>query len=192
MTDLESHGDLIFGYGSLAAETDFLPTRERHPRGWVADLTGHRRVWGVAMDNSVAIRGYKRYLDPESGDPPTVMVAFLDVVLDAGEMVNGVLTPVTAESLDALDNRERNYRRVDVTDRVRPAAPTRVWTFVGRPDARERLRGALATGDAVISRGYLRGVERGFRRLGDAEWQGYVASTDPPPCPVRDLRRVDP
>ncbi|MGI8597013.1 MAG: gamma-glutamylcyclotransferase family protein [Thermoleophilaceae bacterium] len=191
MTDLESAGDLVFGYGSLAAETDFLPIRDPHPRGWVADLTGHRRVWGVAMDNSIAIPGYKRYVDLETGDPPAVMVAFLDVVPDPDAAVNGVLAPVTAESLDALDDRERNYRRVEVTDRVRPTAPARVWTFKGRPDARERLRSGLATSDAVISRGYLEAVETGFRRLGTGEWERYAASTEDPPCPVRDLRRVD-
>ena len=181
----------MFGYGSLATETDFRPTRELAAHGWVANLAAHRRVWGVAMDNGVAVPGYKRYLDPDTGEPPAVMVAFLDVVPDPGAAVNGVLAPVTGEDLRTLDRRERNYRRVDVTDLVRPAVGARVWTFVGRPDARERLRSGLATGGAVISRGYLESVERGFRGLEEGEWERYAASTEPPPCPVRDLRRVE-
>ncbi len=143
------------------------------------------------MDNSVAIPGYKRYLDPESGDPPAVMVAFLDVVEDSDATVNGVLTPVTEEDLRALDHRERNYRRVDITDRIRPALPSRTWTYVGRGDARERLRGSLAAGRAVVAGHYLELVEEGFRRLGPDEWERYAASTDASPCPVREVRRIE-
>lgn len=182
---------LVFGYGSLVAGLDRVPTREPSDRGWVADLRGHRRAWGVAMDNSRAIPGYKRYLDPESGEPPAVFVAFLDVAPDGGAAVNGVLSPVSPEELRVLDLRERNYRRVEVTDRLRPPAGVRAWTYEGTPEARERLDGALSMGRAVISRDYLEGVERCFRRLGLGEWERYAASTAGPPCPIRDLRRID-
>ena len=83
-----------------------------------------------------------------------------------------------------------NYRRLDLTEGVRPA-PGAAWTFVGRPDAGERLREGLERGHAVIRRDYLERVSTGFRCLGAGEWRRYAASTEPPTCPVRDLRRVE-
>ncbi|MEJ7718880.1 MAG: hypothetical protein WKF31_13295 [Thermoleophilaceae bacterium] len=145
------------------------------------------------MDNSIAIPGYKRYVDLETGDPPAVMVAFLDVVPDPGAAVNGVLAPVTArEPRTPSIDRERNYRRVEVTDRVRPTAPARVWTFVGPP----RRPGAPAERPRHGRRGDLPRLPRGggaraSAGLGTGEWERYAASTEDPPCPVRDLRRVD-
>ena len=95
--------DLVFGYGSLVA----LPGAVR------SELGGHRRLWGVAMDNAVDIPGYKRYLAPD-GSRPDVCVAFLDIEPDACGSVIGACFAVA--DLAALDCREHNYERVDVTD----------------------------------------------------------------------------
>jgi hypothetical protein len=78
-----------------------------------------------------------------------------------------------------------------VTAAIRPPIAGPVWTYVGTDAARDRLAAGLETSRAVISRDYLERVEEGFRRLGEAEWRRYVASTDRPPCPVRALRRID-
>ena len=78
-----------------------------------AVLRGHRRVWGVAMDNRESIPGYKRYVDPP-GAAPGVCVLFLDAVADAGASVNGAVIEVEDRLAPALDRRERNYERVDV------------------------------------------------------------------------------
>ena len=43
----------------------------------------------------------------------------------------------------------------------------------------------------MVCRQYLEGVERGFRRLGDAEHRAFLASTDLGTLPVWDLVRVD-
>jgi hypothetical protein len=156
--------DHVFGYGSLAGEADdAVPCRLR---GW-------RREWGVAMDNAVAIPGYKRYRDGE-GRFPDVCVAFLDVQPAAGAAVDGVC--LAAADLGALDDRERNYARVEVTDAVEGAPPGRVWVYAGRPDSRERLRAARAAGRAVVVRGYADRVAR------------FAVPHD---LPVLDLQRVD-
>ena len=73
----------VFGYGSLVALPDAVPAR----------LRGYRRVWGVAMDNTVATPGYKVYENPE-GARPAVAVAFLDL----------------AEDPDAVDRRRADRR----------------------------------------------------------------------------------
>lgn len=149
----------VFGYGSL------VPAVAEGPR---AELPGWRREWGVAMDNAVAIPGYKVYEDPATGERPAVCVAFLDAVAEAGAVLDGVLLPVDAGDLPVLDRRERQYERVAVAEAL--------WLYVGRAESRKRLRRALAAGTAVVQRDYFDLV---------AGW------APPPPCPVVDLVRRD-
>jgi hypothetical protein len=120
-----------------------------------------------------------------------VCVAFLDLADRPGGAVNGVCRKVGAEALDELDRRERNYARVDVSDRVR-LARGRVWAYAGRAESRERLRAARAGGTAVIARGYHDAVLRGFEALGGAELDRFRASTEAPDgLHLLALARVD-
>jgi hypothetical protein len=164
----------VFGYGSLAAGGG----------GRRARLEGHRRVWGVAMDNRVAIPGYKAYRLPADGSRPAVYVAFLDVVEDPGAATEGVLFAVDGAALRALDARERNYERVDVSAAV-PGAPGTIWTYRGSSAGRARLRLGLRRGCAVVDRGYLEAVRAGFAALGIAD------DADPGALPVIELERVE-
>lgn len=170
----------VFGYGSLSAEAGARPA-------W---LRGHRRVWGVAMDNAVTIPGYKVYRDAD-GSRPDVCVAFLDLERadDDADQVNGVLLSADATRLAQLDARERNYARVEVTAAI-VDPPGRVWAYVGRADARERLRAARAAGRAVVHEQYARDVEAGFAALGPEALAAYRASTVASGLPSRSLRRV--
>jgi gamma-glutamylcyclotransferase (GGCT)/AIG2-like uncharacterized protein YtfP len=145
----------VFGYGSLAAGCG----------GRLARLEGHRRVWGVAMDNRVAIPGYKAYQRPGRGARPAVYVAFLDLVVDPDSATTGVLLTVDGAALSALDARERNYERVDVTAAV-PGAEGTVWAYRGSAAGRARLRLGVLRGSAVVHRGYLEAVRAGFAALG--------------------------
>jgi cation transport regulator ChaC len=88
----------VFAYGSLLAGADGVPCR----------LAGHRRRFGVAMDNRRTLPGYKYFLDAATGARPAVFVAFLDVVEDPAASVQGVAFPVTAAGLAGGDDRERN------------------------------------------------------------------------------------
>ncbi len=186
-----SAAQMVFGYGSLVATPGFIPSREVHERGYVCDLVGHRRHWGVAMDNTATIPGYKYFAERETGKRPAVYVAFLDVHEAGGESVNGLAFPVTGEDLDALDRRERNYTRVDVTDAISPRPGATVWAFLGSHEARGRYQAGARAGTAVVSAEYARGVEQGFERLGPEEAARFADSTDPPACPVVDLTRID-
>jgi hypothetical protein len=172
--------ELIFGYGSLAWDG--------HSRVHEAELSGARRVWGVAMDNTVDIPGYKHY-EHQDGSRPDVCVAFLDLEPASDGAVNGICLEATPEGLAALDERERQYVREDVTDRLMPRPPGRTWAYVGRPESRERLRRALSSSRAVVSREYLDRVLRGFEALGGLE--RFRASTELDGLPVLDLVRVE-
>jgi hypothetical protein len=173
--------DFIFGYASLVAT----------PAVGRAVLRGHRRVWGVAMDNAVEVPGYKVYALP-NGTRPALAVAFLDLEETGGVSVDGVLLAVDAASLDALDARERQYERVDVTALIDPAPAGTVWTYIGRAPGRARVAaGRAGTAAVAIQRSYLALVEAAFVALGDDALARYRASTEAPPFPVLDLTRID-
>ncbi|MDO8186288.1 gamma-glutamylcyclotransferase family protein [Conexibacter sp. JD483] len=176
--------DWVFGYGSLTADA-----RDGH----AAVLRGYRRRWGVAMDNSRDLPGYKWYRQRATGERPAVFVAFLDLVADRdGSAVNGLCLPVDAPLLERLDARERNYERVDVTTAIE-APRGRVWTYVGSRAARARLARGLRERRAVVSQEYVDDVEHGFRRLGDGQLDAYRACTEPlpPGCETLSLERID-
>jgi cation transport regulator ChaC len=157
---------LVFGYGSLPAEVAGVECR----------LHDHRRDWGVAMDNRETIPGYKIYLDAETGERPAVEVAYLSIDPAPGEHVDGVAFAVTEQELAALDARERNYVRRDVTDLVDAELGGRIWAYVGSAAGRLRLARGRRRGTAVVARGYLEKV-------------GAIAV--PPDLPVRKLLRCD-
>jgi hypothetical protein len=192
-----ARGQFVFGYGSLTACPGPVPTRELKEHGFVADLSGLRRIWGVAMDNRRDLPGYKYYTGA-GARRPAVFVAYPDLVSAdpaPGEpaptqlaRVNGVCLPVSEAVLQELDRRERNYVRTDVSDRVQ-AGGARVWAYIGMVAARARLAEGRRTGTAVIDAGYLRTVEAAFALLGDAELASLRASLAPGDLPVVELTR---
>lgn len=173
--------DHIFGYAALVQDGG---------PGVLARMRGMRRAWGVATDNSFGIPGYKMYLSRADGSRPAVFVAFLDLVPDPGGRVNGVCRPVDRAELKLLDARERNYDRVDVTALIE-SAPGHVFAYMGSAEGRKRFRHAHEAGTAVISRDYERKVHDGFRALGGAEYEAFLASSSLDGLPVWDLERVD-
>jgi cation transport regulator ChaC len=176
--------DYVFGYGSLFAATGL-------PAGEVCHLTEHRRVWNVAMDNSVDVPGYKAYVDPRDGSRPDVFVTYLNLDPAPGGRVNGVVFPVSSDELSALDARERNYERIDVTGNVEEAVSGRVWTYIGKPEGVARYERGMGEQRAVISRKYYDGVLAACAAAGASSRREFDQSTDPPPCPIMDLDRID-
>jgi dephospho-CoA kinase len=172
--------ELVFGYGSLAADLD---------GGHAAELRGYRRVWGVAMDNRADVPGYKHYRLRSDGSRPAVFVAFLDLLPDARASTRGVCVPVVADELPALDRRERNYERIDVTDAVAAARGT-VWAYVGTPVGRDRLQHARGAGRAVVSRDYLERTRAAFAALGAAALAEFERTAALDGLPVLELERL--
>jgi hypothetical protein len=154
--------NVVFGYGSLAGAA-----------GRPCVLRDHRRGWGVAMDNRRTIAGYKFYVDPETGARPAVYVTFLCIWPEPGARVEGVVFEVDDDGLAALDRRERNYDRHDVSAYVDADGP--VWAYLASAAGRERCAAGRAAGTAVVS----------------AEYLASVPDVDPPDLPVRPLLRRD-
>ena len=166
----------VFAYGSLAADAAFsCPAR----------LRGHRRVWGVAMDNSVDIPGYKSYRLRADGSRPAVFVAFLDIVEDAGASTGGTLIAVDEAVLRALDARERNYERIEVTGQVEDAPPGTVWLYRGSAAGRVRLADGVRRSCAVVDAAYAQAVEVSLAAL------GLDDDIDPGTLPAVWLKRVE-
>jgi gamma-glutamylcyclotransferase (GGCT)/AIG2-like uncharacterized protein YtfP len=139
------------------------------------------------MDNRRDLPGYKYYVDPQTGERPQVYVAFLDLVPDPRATVNGAVFPATGDQLAALDARERNYARREVTHQIDPPAGGRAYAYFGTEDARRRFD----AGPTVVARGYLDLIHAGFERLGPGELAHFEASTDPPAVPIVLLERTD-
>ena len=186
----------MFGYGSLTARRGPLPTRGLKEHGFVADVAGLRRMWGVAMDNRRDLPGYKYYVCAD-GRRPEVFVTYLDLVPEntppadpdgPAARVNGVCLPVDDAVLEQLDGRERNYERTDISDRIE-AGGAQVWAYIGTAEARARLAEGRRTGTAVIDAGYVATVEAGFAALGDGELATVRASLEPGDLPVVQLTR---
>ena len=140
--------------------------------------------------NTLSLPGYKFYLSADSSRP-AVFVTFLNLVPAAGRHVSGVLFAVGAEELEALDGRERNYDRRDVTGLVEQPVAGRVWTYIGKPEAERRFALGARAGRAVIDKGYLKSVRSGFQLIAADALAEFDATTDPHGCPVVDLRRID-
>jgi gamma-glutamylcyclotransferase (GGCT)/AIG2-like uncharacterized protein YtfP len=143
------------------------------------------------MDNRLTLEGYKYYVDPDTGERPSIFVTFLNVVEDLTSTINGVILPVDTHDLQSLDERERNYDRVDVTERIVEPVDGSVWAYVGSDAARERYEEGLRRGTALIDAAYYESVRSQFRWLGEGPYSEFTSSTDGPSCPMRRLRRLD-
>lgn len=164
----------VFAYGSLThpGEAGLLP----------ATLSGFRRSWDVCTDNDTATA--VRYLDPETGERPSLQVLFLNLTPDPHAVTAGLVLPVTPADLELLDRREGNYVRTEVTGQVSGAGlPSVIWTYLGRPDRVRRAQRAVAEGTAVIREDYLHTIREAFER------HGWPVEVDPG-IPVRRLRRI--
>jgi cation transport regulator ChaC len=172
----------IFGYGSLLpAGTAALPEGAVPCR-----LRGWRRGWDVAMDNGRDLPDYKHYVTP-GGERPDLMVGFLDIAPHDGAVVNGAAIPVDPGELAGLDRRERNYRRVEVTDQLDMRLPGGgpVWAYVGLRASRERAARGRREGRLVVSRAYYERVRAGFAAIG--EHALFSRLTGPLRAPLADL-----
>jgi cation transport regulator ChaC len=192
----------VFGYGSLLERWDdgrgagdggreSAGSGSGLARAIVTELKCFRRTWNVAMDNAQTIPGYKLYLDAATGERRDWFVTFLNVVPDERSTVNGVLFEVSREALEALDHRERNYTRIEVSGAIEEPVDGHVWVYAGTAAAVERFEFGIRTGRAVVCRDYYEGVVADFAAIGEEHRRRFVALTDRPPCPVADLRRVD-
>jgi hypothetical protein len=76
-----------------------------------------------------------------------------------------------------------------VTGELLESVDGQAWAYVGMPDAVRRFEVGRRLDRAVISREYHEGVRDDFTSAGAI--RRFEELTDPPPCPILDLRRID-
>ena len=163
----------VFGYGSLVATH-----KPDNPEQGLSFLHDYGRRWGVVMDNRADIPGYKYYRDSHTRSRPDVYVTFLDIYPKAGARINGLVIPVSKSELVRLDQRERNYQRVDVTDAIEPEVEGIVWTYIGTKDAYTRYIHGQREGKCIINKKYEQTVRDGFSAFGKQALEDYEQSTE--------------
>jgi hypothetical protein len=142
------------------------------------------------MDNSVTIPGYKYYVDPVTGERPAYFVVFLNIVADHSTLVNGAAFEVSADQLTVLDDRERNYDRIEVSSLLSEPVEGTVWTYVGSGAGVRRFETGRRANRAVISAAYRNAVRQGFSALGGDAAEQFERLTEPPECPIVPLQRI--
>lgn len=194
---MPQYTDFVVGYGSLVDREQlrrFLKREEQGPSEWrICQLPDYRRTWNIAMDNRQTIPGYRYYIDSSSGMRPAIYVAFLNVRPASGEQATGLLFGVSSNELTTIDQRERNYQRIDITALLAPTMPDiegRFWLYRGLPEAEQRFQTGMSTGSTVIARSYFKTVASAYAALGPAHADNYTATTDRPQVPLRDLIAV--
>jgi len=186
MTSTGTGRTWVFGYGSLVAPTSLATTIGRsadtHDTA-VAHLDGFGRRWNYG---SLHLRGDWHH---DGVDVVQGLVVSLGLVADSGDGCNGVVVRVTDDELAALDWRERDYDRTDVTELVsfeRCSRSDRVVTYVPRLGAIARYEEARDGGRAGIRRSYWDLVGAAFADLGGDHHARYAA-TPPPGVPVVEM-----
>jgi dephospho-CoA kinase len=179
-------GTWVFGYGSLVSAASVARTIGRSVDAdvdlHVTRLNGFGRRWNYG---SLHLRGDWEH------DGRTVtsgLVVSLGLVEADDETCNGTVVRVTDDELAALDWRERDYERTDVTDLIeadrRFAGP--VVTYVPRPSAIDRYLTARDSARAAVRRSYWYLVHETFEHLGPDHLDEFVR-TPPPDVPVVDI-----
>jgi hypothetical protein len=161
----------VFGYGSLMEE--WLDKEPFH----IANLKGFERDWKATMDNTLEISGYKNY-DAESSQAKPRHVSFLNISKGSKSAeVTGVVRRLSLWQLAMLDHRERNYLRIEVTDKTQfigtpPSRPFMVWTYTASQASLARFKDIEDM--PVVSQSYYEKHQRGWQRI------EQLASADKP------------
>ena len=150
----------------------------------VADLAGFGRRWNYG---SMHLRGSWSHAGVDVVDG---LVVSLGLAAADTESCNGVIVRVDADELAALDWRERDYERTEVSDRIRvlddETVSGPIVTYVPRPSAVERYERGRDEGRAAVRRSYWDLVHEAFAMLG-GDHVARLSATPQPDVPVVDI-----
>ena len=188
------YGDnFVFGYGSLM-NLDKLQEYLGRDLTFGLDfkicgLRNFRRCWNVAMDNCLNLPNYKYYINVETGNRPESFITFINIRPNQGKAVGGILFRVSHQELKKLDRRERNYQRIDITNKIEEKVEGKAWVYIGLKEAEQRYEQGLKQNKGVIVQDYIDSIHYGYGLWGQEIWFNYVATTDKPRVPILNLKR---
>ena len=100
--------------------------------------------------------------------------------LNPGTLSLEFLFRVDHEDLVKLDQRERNYERVDVTHMIDVQIEGKVWVYIGLDEAEQCYQNGLKRYNAMICQSYFDLVCNAYRSLGDEAFSNYVGHNGSP------------
>lgn len=139
------------------------------------------------MNNSIDLPNYKYYRDSYTRERINAFVTFLNIRPNLNVNISGILFRVTDAELNNLDSRERNYRRINITQQLNIQLQGNAWTYIGLSEAEQRYQTGLAQNKAIIARSYFDTVKNAYLSLGSQEYAEYIATTDKPAVSIMDL-----
>ena len=109
----------MIGYGSLMSKNSMEKTLKRtyEDSVYLVHLEGYQRAWNHLIPMTNANRDFF-YLRENDTIPIYNRVA-LNIMASEHEKMNCVLFFITPEELAQFDERERGYKRIDVTDKIK-------------------------------------------------------------------------
>ena len=198
--------NFVFGYGSLMNVTNLqrylgrdlispqMFEREAKNKSIIEDFTycglkDFRRCWNIAMDNRLDLPDYKYYINKKTRIRPQGFITFLNIRSHRNTTIDGILFSVSDRELKQLDRRERNYQRIDVTDKIDLKVQGNVWVYIGLKEAEERYKKGLKQGNVMIAKNYFDAVYKAYLLLGEKALFNYLATTDKPLVPIVNLKK---
>ena len=185
--------NFVFGYGSLVNWDNLQQYlgRKLTPGSdfVICSLKNFHRCWNIAMDNRLDLPNYKYYIEEKTGNRFNGFVTFLNIRFDQDKTIIGVLFRVSELELENLDQRERNYQRIDITHQINRAIQGKAWVYLGLEQAKNRYHEGLDKSNAVISQEYFDLVNDAYFSLGNYAFSNYIATTDQLEVPTLDLKR---
>ena len=184
--------NLVFGYGSLMNLDKLQQYLGRNLTFGldfkICGLRNFHRCWNIAMDNRLNLPNYKYYIERGTGNRPESFITFLNICPNQGKTIMGILFRVCHEELNKLDQRERNYQRIDVTKKIEEKVAGKVWVYIGLEEAEQRYEQALKQNNGMIAQEYIESIYSGYKLWGQETWFNYVATTDKPRMPILNLK----
>ncbi len=167
----DRRANYLFAYGSLMSPESY----NRTARSKAAELFKKAKLCGFE-------RGWFAFssVELETGDgPEAATMAFLGIRPSRNAHCNGVLIPIQKHDLTQLDQREKGYKRIDITPLVFPSTGGRVFTYTVEDVAGNEPA-------AVVAAEYVEGVERAAALYGHTFLQEYLKTTAPHGFEVRN------
>jgi len=181
----------IFGYGSLVNIEQLKKYLHKEDVFYTyTHLNNHQRVWNIAMDNSNTIQNYKYYLN-NNKERENIFVTFLNIQKNRKSHINGILFEVDQTDLTKLDQRERNYNRINVTQDIQNKnIPGKIWTYIGTREAEERFQTGKKQQKSYINQNYINFVHESYKALGKDYFQDFLNSTKAQNLPQKELTLI--
>lgn len=172
----------IFGYGSLVSKEDIKRDLLRDPGEMhLARLDGWIRDWGISIHNATADRHYE--FEGQKGQPEYVSILNIRKPSEGEKPTcpNGVLYEVTDQDISRMDNREKHYRRQDISVDIVGAPEGIVYAYVGLDKFRKTSN---KSGGNIVPLSYLTLVTGAFQTLGVEQLKLFNETTLSPNVPV--------